>query len=585
MSTRIGIAAATLAGVALLFPSLSGRLAWGYTLTLTPDGIPVRWSGGERLNLAGNSRTRTSQNGTLLRPATVRGLQRWVTASGGGVGFQYWEGTGSKYVANSDYDGRSSLYFASNHSRGKSGLDAAVIGLTQVWYDRKTGKILESDIVLNDVHYEFTNDPRDTSGFGSDRRNTGTRPKIFLDNVLTHELGHAFGLSHSAILQSTMLYVEAPEQAFLACDDQTGIRAAYNEANKTGHGVLLGRVVDMTNRPIFGAQVIAISASGGFVVGGVLTDKNGMFRFNALPADSYALQVEPFLGSPATLPPYYSGISTRVCQGGHFERQVVADEEGGHRARLAPVTANGVHELGDVAIHCSLPESGGGNNWGSGPELNENGKFAWFDRDPGLGGDSHYRLTWSGGDLRLQALSYTLYSPRSYQIELRDELGNTLVAQSGDRVDQGASGYVNFDTALLAPSLPAGLYSVKVAGSIIAGSRYPGGSSLVDLDPTFLLIGNSNLNAGSGFPRCRMNENFPPYQSPAGDPPVKDIGDPDTKPGGCGTISIEDGSSNGPGSGFGMIMGWMIPYLMAFVALRMQRGGLRLKRGAVTLQL
>ena len=91
----------------------------------------------------------------------------------------------------------------------------------------KTGEILETDILLNDRDFQFTLNPQDTSGYGSAAGASvyasSGKPKVFLENVITHELGHTFGFSHSNALQSSMLYMEAPDQAYLSCDDQTGV--------------------------------------------------------------------------------------------------------------------------------------------------------------------------------------------------------------------------------------------------------------------------------------------------------------------------------------------------------------------------
>ena len=44
-----------------------------------------------------------------------------------------------------------------------------IIGLTEVWHDTRNGKITEVDITFNDIDYQFSTDPRDTTGPGSGR--------------------------------------------------------------------------------------------------------------------------------------------------------------------------------------------------------------------------------------------------------------------------------------------------------------------------------------------------------------------------------------------------------------------------------
>src|SRR5205085_9974288 len=129
-----------------------------------------------------------------------------------------------------------------------------------------TGRILETDIVLNDLNFRFSTDPRDTSGYGSGgppgRR--GGMSKVFIENVLTHELGHALGLSHSGGLQSTMLFMESPEQAHLGCDEAVAVHALYGGYDSK-RGSLTGSVTSISGNPVFGAHVLAISRRRGTV--------------------------------------------------------------------------------------------------------------------------------------------------------------------------------------------------------------------------------------------------------------------------------------------------------------------------------
>src|ERR1044071_2272309 len=75
------------------------------------------------------------------------------------------------------------------------GISSNVLGLTQVWYNADTGQILEADTVLNDRDFLFTTDPRDTSGYGAGGSSfTAGRTRVYIENVLTHEFGHSFGL-------------------------------------------------------------------------------------------------------------------------------------------------------------------------------------------------------------------------------------------------------------------------------------------------------------------------------------------------------------------------------------------------------
>src|SRR6266404_8736351 len=94
------------------------------------------------------------------------------------------------------------------------------------------GQILDADIFFN---------PRDSNVIFSTPEVLSTNPKSYdLESILTHELGHFFGFSHSAIW-SAMMYPYAPApgtisgtrptaqapDAPLADDDRTGLRVLY----------------------------------------------------------------------------------------------------------------------------------------------------------------------------------------------------------------------------------------------------------------------------------------------------------------------------------------------------------------------
>ena len=130
--------------------------AFAFTPTVSSNGVSVHWTGSPRLALAGNPTNRSGIDPQSFFDAVVHGLQRWQAASMGTVAFDYWQGTDpSVYEPNSEFNGLSSIYFASNAS-SNPGLSANVLGLTQVWYDTANGRILEADVVLNDLNYRFT---------------------------------------------------------------------------------------------------------------------------------------------------------------------------------------------------------------------------------------------------------------------------------------------------------------------------------------------------------------------------------------------------------------------------------------------
>ncbi len=73
--------------------------------------------------------------------------------------------------------------------------DAGAFALTIVWHRRSTGEILDADVVINEQRGPYAICP--AAGCVAERG-------VDLENVLTHELGHYFGIAHSTVTDATM---------------------------------------------------------------------------------------------------------------------------------------------------------------------------------------------------------------------------------------------------------------------------------------------------------------------------------------------------------------------------------------------
>jgi len=145
------------------------------------------------------------------------------------------------------------------------------------------GQILDADIYFN---------PSDSNTAYATPLALAANPKAYdLESLLTHELGHFLGFSHSAVW-SAIMFPFAPTpgtfsgmrptaqqpDAPLGDDDRTGLRVLYPDPVDAVHqGSIRGRIfpanpIALPASPpgvtgVFGAQVVAVDAATGAVAG------------------------------------------------------------------------------------------------------------------------------------------------------------------------------------------------------------------------------------------------------------------------------------------------------------------------------
>lgn len=144
-------------------------------------------------------------------------------------------------------------------------------------------QILDADIYFN---------PSDSNTAYATPLALAANPKAYdLESLLTHELGHFLGFSHSAVWSAIMFpFAPAPgtfsgirptaqqPDAPLGDDDRTGLRVLYPDPADTSHqGSISGKILpanplSLPASPpgvtgIFGAQVVAVDSTTGAVVG------------------------------------------------------------------------------------------------------------------------------------------------------------------------------------------------------------------------------------------------------------------------------------------------------------------------------
>jgi len=201
------------------------------------------------------------------------------------------------------------------------------------------GQILDSDIYFN---------PSDSLVSFSTPAALGSHPKSYdLESILTHELGHALGFSHSAVWGAMMFpFAPAPgtftgtrptaqqPDAPLGDDDRTGLRVLYHDPADTQFlGTIQGRILpanplSLPASPpgvtgIFGAHVVAVDAASGAVIAGTLggwscqapgpAQFDGTYEIGALAVNrSYKIYAEPLNG--AVGPSEVSNALVSLCR-------------------------------------------------------------------------------------------------------------------------------------------------------------------------------------------------------------------------------------------------------------------------------
>jgi len=154
---------------------------------------------------------------------------------------------------------------------------------------RFVGQLIKADIVFN---------PSSTFTTG------GTSGQDLL-TVATHEVGHFFGLDHSAVVRAVM-FPAASSITTLGSDDVAGISQLYPKSiPDVATGSISGSITQ-NGAGVFGAHVFAESVTGNAEYPnarntpiGTLTRPDGTYTIQGLPPGSYVVVAEP-LDGPVT---------------------------------------------------------------------------------------------------------------------------------------------------------------------------------------------------------------------------------------------------------------------------------------------
>ncbi len=273
----------------------------------------------------------TGVNGTKLAPASFAPLTRTPTANACGS-------DGVNSICFDQADGAFTpgvLAFTRVITADRTGIQ---IGSSAV--ASEVGQILDADIYFNPSDSQVT--------YATPAALASATPAAYdLESLLTHELGHTLGFSHSAIWRAIMFpFAPAPgtitgtrptaqqPDAALSEDDRTGLRILYPDAADAVHtGSISGRILaanplSLPASPpgvtgLFGAHVVAVDANSGAVIAGTIggwsctvpgpVQFDGTYEIDRLAVGrSYKVYAEPLNG--AVNPAQVSNAIVPLCR-------------------------------------------------------------------------------------------------------------------------------------------------------------------------------------------------------------------------------------------------------------------------------
>jgi len=512
---------------ALILAALTAPTADAWSLVRLEDGRSLRWTDDNPwvdapyLPLAANTRNSAGVTPDVLQASVVRGLQRWQAASLDAFEYDYWQGDDSEVFSPClEQDGLSAIFFASANPEAVAWLNGRTAAYTQIWYDEATGHITEVDIVLNDLYFGFTDDPLAAS-YGSGGQ---LGQVLYLDDVITHELGHALGIGHSGVLSSTMFTWSWADQSALSCDDRGAVGEIFG--NNAEVGRITGAVVGPDGAPVFGAQVTAVSRDRAASVTATFTEANGSFLLEGLQPGEWYLMVEPFHDDTANLSEFYAGVDHDLCGGERFARTFLL---GGDGVMLEPLEVGVTSAVlaPTLEVRCEAPQgTGAGPAQASAATLAEGSLHFNVAEVVAMGAeDAWYLLRDVEGAFSLEILSYSLFSPAWIRPKVVDIYGDEVPGAVVDepRFSDADSGYDVWDSRLTVTLPERGDYYLILEANRLSEDAYPGGETYLEEDAFALLIGSPEVS-GEGYD-CGTEEVFTEYTSPEGEPLRREVDD------------------------------------------------------------
>jgi uncharacterized protein (TIGR03437 family) len=329
-----------------------------YVMSVLSSGAQIRWElGGSSSPIVRNGRVVYNLNPSGSDNVSFSQVEAAIAAS-----FQAWEDIPTSAIAftrgenrtetGARNDGIFQIYWREN-TLMDDGLDlTGTLAVTRI-SSFSSGEIADASMVFNGVENTWATN--------------GAAQSADIAEVATHEIGHAFGLSHSPVGAATMF----PRTGYgftrgrtPATDDQIATSLLYPANGFLSQtGALRGFVRD-GGGGIFGANVVVSDANGN-VLATALSQRDGSYSVRGLPPGNHTAFVEALDGpgglyfGAADLTGFYSTLSTNFLTTNDVG---VSIQAAGETARDFTVTRN------TPAFNAHLvynPATGGFSNLGA----------------------------------------------------------------------------------------------------------------------------------------------------------------------------------------------------------------------------
>jgi len=197
-------------------------------------------------------------------------------------------------LVDNGFDGQHVIVFVDTpEARAAIGTASAV---TRGFFNPQTGIISDTDILFNpDIMVQGEPAPFST---------TATETTRDIQEIATHELGHALGAGHTLVAGATMFPTASIGETIgrsLEADDLAFPAEVYPTAQVDSlFGTISGTATLTTGGPLRGAFVVAVDPSSGIVVSQATSLDDGSYLISGVPPGVYQVYVEPLNGPVRT---------------------------------------------------------------------------------------------------------------------------------------------------------------------------------------------------------------------------------------------------------------------------------------------